>query len=278
MSEKPTSGGLNQRLNHLLTRTDATTTHLSRLFSTPSGTDTTLLTLCYTLSLLSSALKRLQSLRLSTKRPLLALLTPTPPTLSTLAASTTALSALIADYRIFARLWGLLAIYDWGRETYFSPPSDPVLRAAVWAQVAVNVAYQWYENLAYLAGKGVLRGRWGGKLREEWWWVLSSRFWMAHTALEGVRLLRVRELRVRAEREAEAKGVKGERAGEEAERLRREEVRAWRRRFVVNAAWFPQTVHYSLPKGCLGDEALGLCGLVAGVLGIKQLWKDTAAE
>ncbi|KAJ9618955.1 hypothetical protein H2203_008771 [Taxawa tesnikishii (nom. ined.)] len=283
------SSAPSRAFHRLLVRLDGLLSHLSRVLSTPSGVDITLLTIYYTLKLVHSQIARLQTLRLhhavhSFTRKASAILLPgetilatiAPPqgTLAEIEASSRALTAAISDFRMFTRLWGLIGIYKWGKSTYLNPPPDDFVKAATWAQVIVNVGYQWYENVAYLASKGVLRGERFSQRKQIWWWNLSCRFWMAHVAIEAVRLMRVRQLRIRKEEALMEKGDFDASAEEKAKRV--EEVAAWKRSMLVNAAYAPMTVHYSIEKGCLNEETIGLLGTVIGAIVFGRLWKSTA--
>lgn len=104
-----------------------------------------------------------------------------------------ALTDLIADVRIFIRLWGLLSIWQWGKAMWSFPPRDLIIKRIVWAQVFANVAYQSLENAAYLAQHGVLFLDWSeGKRNRAWLW--SARFWAAHVLLDLGRLWRLRRI------------------------------------------------------------------------------------
>lgn len=298
---------LQQRAHALLSRTDSLLSHLCRVLSTPYGTDKALLTLTYTVKLLYTQLARIRTLQqqqllqsIARKAPsvllpgetVLATISFPDTALTTLEASSRALNALISDFRVFVRLWGLLGIYAWGKGTWQSPPTDRVLAATVWAQVAVNIGYQWYENIAYLAQKGVLRGDRFGAKQQSKWYAWSSRFWAAHVGLEALRLLRVWQVerttlaQGRAQRSTEKGAAEADEVGNgdgdgvsnggqvEADRV--EAAQAWRRAWYVNAAYAPMTVHYSLEEGCLSDEWLGVLGVIAGTIGFKHIWKQTA--
>jgi hypothetical protein len=182
-----------------------------------------------------------------------------------------ALSDLISDFRIFVRLWGLLGIWRWGERTLKSPPGDVVVRRLVYSQVVVNVFYQYLENGAYLSSKGVM-GWSTEKQNKAWLW--SSRFWMAHVGLDFIRLYREWMLRRQrgTEEERRTDGPKGDVITDRGE----EEWRAgWIKEMVVNLAYAPLTVHWSLEKGLVGDFWVGLLGSVAGVAGLDALWKNT---
>lgn len=44
---------------------------------------------------------------------------------------------------------------------------------------------------------------------------------------------------------------------------------------IINAAYFPLTLHWSLEKGYLADVGVGVCGTVASVCQIYSAWKAT---
>jgi len=273
----PTLQTLRTWLPLYLKKTDAQITHLSTILSTPRGTDTLLLTLCYTSLLTSSVLTSvsLARIRLFTQKlinraislpPNTTLLIPTSAlpssNLLTVSRRLKALSALISDYRMFTRLWGLLAIWRWGKGVFVeSTESDLILKRISEVQVIANIFYQYLENGAYLSSKGVLG--WS-KERQGRAWVWSSRFWMLHVGLDFVRLGREIVLRKEKEQKSEVE--------EEGER---EWKAKWRKDMVVNLAYAPLTVHWSLEKGLVTEFWVGLLGSVAGWTGLKVLWHST---
>jgi len=132
------------------------------------------------------------------------------------------------------------------------------------AQVVVNVAYQYLENGAYLSSKGVLG--WS-KEQQGRAWVWSSRYWMMHVGLDFWRL--GREWRLRRN-----KG-KGKVADNGVTNVGEEEWKArWRREMVVNMAYVPLTIHWSLEEGLVNDFWVGLLGSIAGITGSRELWKQ----
>ena len=152
-----------------------------------------------------------------------------------------------------------------------SPPEDVLIRRISYAQVLVNIFYQYLENGAYLASKGVLG--WSAE-KQTRAWVWSSRFWMAHVGLDFIRLYHEYVMRRRRGtlEERRTAGSKGDVITE----LGYSEWRSqWRREMVVNMAYAPLTVHWSLEKGLVGDFWVGLFGSVAGIAGFRELWKNT---
>jgi hypothetical protein len=266
----------------LLRNGDRTFGRLSKILSTPSGTDRLLATTCYTLTLLSATINtnltnniekiaeqfaEKASLALEPGESVIATF-PVPPLARNLAAlsnSSQKLASLISDYRIFTRLWGMLGLYAWGKSTYLSPPSDPLLKKIAYTQVAVNVCFQTLENLAYLASKGIITREPAIQARD---WKWSSRFWMSHVCLDFVRLYRTRSLR----------NAKLDKLGEEdkeAKALRKEAESTWWRELIVDVCYFPMTIHWST-DGVLNPTQVGVLGTVAGGTSLSHLWKQTA--
>ena len=148
------------------------------------------------------------------------------------------------------------------------PPSDAVLRRIAWLQVGANAVYQCLENGAYLASHGVFG--WSDR-KVDTWYLWSSRFWVAHVGLEFGRLGREWVLRKRV---AEGRGRKAEDVDLKIARIK-DEGRWWRELYV-NAAYAPLSVHYSVDGGWVGEDVVGFLGMVAGGVGFRELWEETA--
>ena len=283
--------------------TDRNLIRLSKLLSTPSGTDVLLCTISYTLTLTRALLSRLLERRLASVATDIAekadgILLPGETLIASLPAPTStklmaqvvgsskALAETISDYRIFVRLWGVVGLYTWARGTYCAPlpadasAKDRALRKLTWAAIASCVGFQVLENGAYLSSKGALTAAsWTGevgKARENQWWLWSSRFWAVYVGVELVRLGVVRYYT-----EEEAKVVDG---GEKEDKIKLEErVREkemerglWWKDLASNMAYAPMTVHWSMEKGLLSDWGVGACGMVAGGALLADAWRKTA--
>jgi hypothetical protein len=301
-----------QRVRFLLLRyltrtarsTDRTLVRLSKLLSTPGGTDVLLCTTSYTLTLIHALLSRLLEQRLALIATEIAekadgILLPGETLIASLPAPTStkviaqavgsskALAEVISDFRIFVRLWGVLGLYTWARSTYQDPlPRDAgrkekVLRALTWAAIASCVGFQVLENGAYLSSKGALTtSSWTGevgKARENRWWLWSSRFWAAYV---GVELLR---LGVERYHKASS-SILAQDDGEKEDKIQREEAWKkvklehwlWWKDLASNVAYAPMTVHWSLERGLLSDLGVGVCGMVAGGALLADAWSRTA--
>ncbi|KAG9995434.1 hypothetical protein KCU78_g17939, partial [Aureobasidium melanogenum] len=197
---------------------------------------------------------------------IIATLSPPEDKLTHVIQGSKALSELISDFRCFSRVVESLDLYTWAKGTWNSPPEDGIVKAAVWGQIWTITAYQWYENVAYLASKGVLHGERFNTQQQNKWWVWSSRYWMAYIALEAVRLARVWQLKPTAASSATEKDPQTL----EAEAL-------WKRQMTVNMAWAPVSYHYSLESGALSKDWLGVLGLIAGGTGFRNLWRQAGA-
>ncbi|KAI1927973.1 hypothetical protein LOZ65_002186 [Ophidiomyces ophidiicola] len=196
---------------------------------------------------------------------------PDAPTPSLLA-----LAALMSETRTALRLLGLIPLWEWGSATVKSPPADGVLRGVAFAQVFVNIVYQFMENVAFLASKGVIPQRiiqrWGGIGK---WYIWSTRAWLGHVVLELVRLWRERSLaqRKQAAQAGTAVGVLDAKE-QSVEASRR---RAWKKSLINNLAWFPLCVHWSLENGAgVPDGIIGVLSMAATAWKISDLWKATS--
>ncbi|KAI4960723.1 hypothetical protein J4E86_002348 [Alternaria arbusti] len=303
-----------QKLRFLLLRylartagtADRTLVRLSKLLSTPSGTDVLLCTTSYTLTLIHAVLSRVLERRLESIATEIAekaegVLLPGETLIASLPAPTStkviaqvvgsskALAAVISDFRIFVRLWGVLGLYTWARDTYQDRlPEDAsrkekILRGLTWTAIMSCVGFQVLENGAYLSSKGALTtASWTGdvgKARENAWWLWSSRFWAAYVGVELVRLGVQQYYASSSESTSVSSGD-----GEKEDKIQREErIKArklenwlWWKDLASNLAYAPMTVHWSLEQGLLSDWGVGACGMVAGGALLADAWRKTA--
>ncbi|KAK9377917.1 uncharacterized protein V1513DRAFT_435570 [Lipomyces chichibuensis] len=260
---------LHARLLTLAKRSDPALARADRILSATSSLDLNLMTLQYALVLVSESITAVHNRRVlrHVYTQLSSLLNyfggvtvvsadvaVPPPSVSVRMRT---LSSLISDIRIFHRLWGLVGLLRWAIATLQSPPKDALLKAVAFAQVASNILYQPLENIAYLGSHEIIPV---SKAKINRLWVVSSRLWAAHVILEFVRLGREKYLaRKDAEKKAESKT---------ADTL-------WRRQLVVNAAYFPLTIHWSLETGVLSDLAVGALGTIAGGARLIPLWMQS---
>ncbi|MCJ1474894.1 hypothetical protein MMC13_003554 [Lambiella insularis] len=270
---------------------DARVSQANRFLSTSANLDRALQTITYTLHLLHAILGRLLTVRLSDAALFVAssilsnsravslfssrISSSGFATLTSFTTSTAALATLIDDVRIFLRLGSILSIYTWGASVYHFPPKDRILQSIAWSQVCACALFQYLENGAYLGSKGVLGF---GPRKVSNWYIWSSRFWMAHVLLEFGRLGREWALRRENNRPALETSDKDDN-GVEAKRGeigKLEEKDGWWRQIYINAAWLPITVHYGTESGLTGEAPIAILGLIAGLPGLRDAWRDTS--
>lgn len=292
-----------RRIRNAAQSTDRNLLRLSALLSTPGGIDIVLCTTGYTLTLvyaLGQQVLEKQLAAVATEfadkaanvmlpgETIVAELPTSAGTqlLAQTVGSSKAIADVIADYRIFVRMWGVLGLYTWARDTYLAPlpkeatQKEKLLRGTTWAAIASCIAFQVLENGAYAASKGMLTSEaWSGdagKKRETWWWVWSSRFWAAYV---GCELLRV--VIERAYREPRVQ-VAGD--GEKEDKLRLEQERkesynesfTWWKDLISNLAYAPMTLHWSVEEGLLSEVQVGIFGTIAGASMLADAWRKTA--
>lgn len=287
-------------------RLDRFFVRLTTLLASPSSTDALLGTLSYVLELVAVLLPHFFAYRnvsptptivakgdnaLMPKETLLATL-PTHPSdevLAQVATGSKALAGVIADYRVFVRLWGLANLYMLTRRTWNTPIAKEdgtkakVVRRIVWAQITGLVFYYILENGAYLASKGVLTGSgWSGvdgQKREMSWWIWSNRFWALQVSLE---LVRVGVLQYydgqKSNTGREMIITDGEKEGKLLVEQKKREHREWWRDAVSNVAYMPMTLQFSVEEEnrMLSDWGVGVLGAVAGSSLLVDAWRKTA--
>lgn len=250
-----------------------------RVLQSAGGIDATLMLAGYTLTFASVQVARLLKTRLaalaeqyaqgaskslSPGETLVATLQlPTPA--SRLADAHLGLKALAghcSDVRTFTRLWSVLTMWGWAKQTLFAPPKDTVLRLLNVAQLLVNSGYVLAEHRAYLAMKGVYRGFSADRIKADW--VLAGKFFGAHLLLDFVRLWRVWQIQNDSPfTGAEEKSVRDQ---------RKEDNRLWWKALVVDAAYLPMAVELSYAPGWCGEEATSVLGMIVGYLSFKEAW------
>jgi hypothetical protein len=281
---------LKHLLLHLSLQTNTATHHLHRLLSTPHGTDTLLSTTYYTLALahsqlthhlarkytdLAEAIARNASRTMLPGETFIAEIEAPHPTLRNTAASLRSLGDAVQDFRLVARLWGLVHVYVAAQRAWRAPRRDPAVKALGWLKMGADVGFLGCENLAYLTRRGVLRGE-GCVRREGRWWVWSARFWGVQVGLEFLRLFRVRQLRFNEELGAEEVGVRDEKVVRVQSRELEEK---WWRDLYANLGWLPWSVHWSLydqERSPVSEAMIGIGGMVSGIVRLKEAWKETA--
>lgn len=268
----------------LLAQSERHTMHLSRVLSTTEGTEATLCTLFYALTLVHARLAH--SLEQSYERlaedivakaskimmpgeTVAAHLEPPHVGLRDSCESVKSASELVYNVRCFLRLWGVVRIYEHAKRVYAKSPRDPIIKLLVWAQLGAKATYQVLENGAFLTSVGVFRSKkWLS--REQNWWTWSNKAWLVYVVLETLRLLRVRQLRFNEDFGAE----RHQQIEVQSEELKKR----WYRDFYANAGWVAPTIHlsqYNPLASPIREEWVGLSGLIPGFIAFQDAWEKT---
>lgn len=170
---------------------------------------------------------------------------------------------LCSDYRIFARLLGYPAVHAWGISTYNTPTSVQTGSLPRWiedTQVMVNLAYQPLENVAYLSSHDILPL---SKNVESKLWLWSCRCWAAHVFLDLYRLSLVRK-----------QYLEDPAINKKSQQEREDLSFSWVREVIINLAYAPLTLHWSLERGLPGltERGVGALGVVAAIGQLSKMW------
>ncbi|KAA1065899.1 hypothetical protein PGT21_014689 [Puccinia graminis f. sp. tritici] len=240
--------------------------HLIRLLSTTSGADKSFMLLQYSAIILRHLASRSKN----------------PTSNKSLVLRLAALSKLLSDARTTYRLWDLISIIQWLRSLNALPPSGSKTVQIERLQVISMLIYYPLEHLYFLASKGVLplSSRLINKAA-----LYSCRAWAAYTLLHFFHLWE--ELKLL---EPERRRLQALQAGTDFDTPRKpnpaiatslQEMEGRRAAIinglVVNLAYTPLTLHWSLPKGLYGSELVtGICGFVAAIAQLRAGWKASA--
>ncbi|TIB66971.1 hypothetical protein E3P77_01898 [Wallemia ichthyophaga] len=178
-----------------------------------------------------------------------------------LSASARSLGSLVGDHRVLLRLWGLLPMLQWAESIESERKVSKLSLNVERLQALSMIIYFPLEHLWYLAHHGVLplKPATSGKIAT---W--SCRFWMIYTVLQLVHnydnhalLLKDKQRDVQEE-----KGVN---------KLALDtQYKAIVDDTIINLAYLPLTLHWSLPTGIFSNDAwVGLFGSVAALTQFK---------
>lgn len=191
-------------------------------------------------------------------------------------ASLARLGSLISDARVTLRLTALVPLYTWLRELLAdNTRPDRYLRIVWLTQCTSYIIYQFTENVAFLADRGIISQKWldkrGGSAR---WWMWSNRAWLAGVSCDFLRLFR--EALIERKRRSVLSQDREEKMETEVEKQQSFDKIWWSELFVASC-WFPLCLHYSLQNGLKGvnDGVVGLLGLMAGAQSFLAQWAKT---
>jgi hypothetical protein len=113
------------------------------------------------------------------------------------------------------------------------------------------------ENTAYLASHSIIPM---SKRAETNLWLWSCRFWTAYVALELIRLYRERQINRERKKAEKVSNVGWD--------------KKWWGELVMNLAYAPQTIHWSVEGGAFRDIEIAYLGVVAAITSIYLGWRN----
>ncbi|KAJ3101529.1 hypothetical protein HDU97_001278 [Phlyctochytrium planicorne] len=167
----------------------------------------------------------------------------------------------VSDFRILLRYYGLLPLVQWIIYSEENPPATPYLKLLYRLQNLVNLAYYPLEHI--------------------WWLGAHKVIPISEKTLNSV-VLYFLQLQQEASSLARRSKALVERArkGEDKTKLKAEskaladESNALVMNTIINTAYFPLTVHWSLENSSFPDIGVGICGTIAAVCQMAMAWKS----
>ncbi|KAJ3023683.1 UNVERIFIED_CONTAM: hypothetical protein HDU68_008505 [Siphonaria sp. JEL0065] len=184
------------------------------------------------------------------------------------------LAVPVGDTRVLLRYYGLIPLFQWIIFSERNPPSTPFLRLIYRLQNLANLGYYPLEHIYYLASHKVIQLTEETKNRVGIW---SCRFWAAYVTLyflqlhQEHRLLENRQLQLSQRQRSNAEPKEVLRAEQKAIS---NEYQSLIVNTIINSAYFPLTLHWSVEKSWFPEMGVGLCGSVAAVAQIYSAWKN----
>ncbi|KAI8908637.1 hypothetical protein PhCBS80983_g03927 [Powellomyces hirtus] len=239
---------------------------LTRFLGSVRGTDKVLMLIQYVSKILIWHLQRT------------GLSSPTSGNRAALITRILNLAGPVADTRILLRYSGLIPLLQWTLHSESSPAATAKQQFLIRAQNAVNFIYYPLEHAYWLGLHGVIPMT--PKTRDTIG-IWSCRFWAAYVVLYFAQLyddhitLRQRERallkkKVKVDDSNEAPHVSDVVAQVEALKAERKALTI---NSIINAAYFPLTVHWSLERSSFPDVGVGICGTIAAVAQLYTAWK-----
>lgn len=167
----------------------------------------------------------------------------------------------IADTRILLRYYGLIPLYQWIKYSEEYPAPSKKLQWIIRLQNLVNVLYYPLEHLYWLGAHSVIPISPQTRDKIGMW---SCRFWASYVILYFYQLFE--EFKMLQQKKLPKPTL-------EELKVIQSEQRVLLLNTVVNSAYFPLTVHWSLEKSSLSDLGVGVFGTIAAIGQIILAWK-----
>ncbi|KAI8848536.1 peroxisomal biogenesis factor 11 [Chytridium lagenaria] len=179
----------------------------------------------------------------------------------------------VSDFRILLRYYGLIPLTQWILYSEANPPPTQTLRILYRLQNLVNLAYYPLEHIWWLGSHKVIPIS-EKTLNSIGIW--SCRFWAAYVVLYFFQLQQEASMLARRSKALLERAKKGEEKDVlKAERkIISDETNALIINTIINASYFPLTVHWSLETSSFPDVGVGICGTIAALCQTYAAWKS----
>ena len=171
-------------------------------------------------------------------------------------------SSPISDSRILLRYYGLIPLTQWIIHSEKNPAPTKTLQWIIRAQNFANICYYPLEHLYWLAAHSVIPVDNSTRDKIGMW---SCRFWATYVILyfyqlfEEYKLLNQKTLLNPSKKELEVID---------------QERQTLMINTIVNSAYFPLTIHWSLETPSLSDLGVGVFGSIAAIGQLVLAWKS----
>ncbi|KAI8807008.1 peroxisomal biogenesis factor 11 [Cladochytrium replicatum] len=189
---------------------------------------------------------------------------------SPLASRLLNLAGPIGDFRILLRYYGLLPLIRWIILSELNPASSPKLQTLTRLQNLCNLFYYPLEHLYWLSAHKVLHFSDAVTSNLSKW---SCRFWGGYVVLYYVQLFEEYQLLSDREKQLASSSSTDSKTDKEERIAIKNEKYSLLVNSVINTAYFPMTIHFSLQNSPIPDSLISVCGLAASVLQITTAWQ-----
>lgn len=216
------------------------------------------------------------------------------------------LAGPISDFRILLRYYGLIPMLQWILYLEANPPKNRLVLLLARLENFVNVCYYPLEHIYWLAAHKIIPMK---DSTRDWIGMWSCRFWAAYVVLYFVHLYedwkdwvkrrKALDKKLSAKKRDDEDYIRGgkkksvlvneDEFDEEesqdttasftqlqaASQALEEEKKSLVANAVINAGYFPLTIHWSLEKSSFPDIGVGICGTIAAIGQLYTAWKAT---
>lgn len=178
------------------------------------------------------------------------------------------LAGPVSDFRILLRYYGLIPLIKWIIDSEKNPDPNPRLQALGRMQNIANLLYYPLEHAYWLSLHHVIPTTDQTRDRIGMW---SCRFWCAYVILYFAQLFEEKRLLDLKQKAISKKS--DEKVSQELAKIKHQR-NIWSINALINAAYLPLTIHWSMEQSSFPDVAVGFFGTIAAIAQVHLAWKD----